>query len=309
MNKYILYPFLCAFFSALTLLLQEVALQKYSIQPIVFAFFISTIGGIFLFLFVGDKKDFIKHIVINHPLLFLSASFFTYCLSFIFAFYSITSIGATKVSFALQLETLFIILFSFLLLKEKINLRKCIAASLILFGGFLLNFSFLDFHFALTGGDIFAILSALSFSIGIILTTKLLHNYHALSVTGAGMLAGGVFLFAFILLFYPFLFYFNYFSYSNYFSFYNFYIILFIFIIGLLEGFIWLLYNKGLEFVGASLTSIIFSTIPFFTLVFSFLFNLLLISDFFLIPKNLFAIIFGGVLMFIGTCFIDYHSK
>jgi drug/metabolite transporter (DMT)-like permease len=212
----------------------------------------------------------------------ICASIFSYFLSGFAAFYASSQIGSTKISFALQLETLFVVLFAIMFLKEKITKRHIFAGILIIGGGVLLQVHQTGITF--TFADFIALLAPLFFSIGIILNTRLLQYHNATTITAIGQLTVAILLCMLI----PWL---------------NFPLTLtslsLIILMSSLEGISWLCYNKGLKAAGASVTTILFGTLPFFTLIFSYISNQWY-ENFFIIPQNILFIIIGGILIFGG---------
>jgi len=124
------------------------------------------------------------------------------------------------------------------------------------------------------------------------LITILVKQYDVVLVTALSLVLMGVFVFVLIILFLGL-------------SLFSFTVLLFL--LGITEGVIWWLYNKGLETVGASLTTIVYSTIPFFTLLFSFIYNIFN-PWFFILPQNLISVIIGGVLMFCGIVVVNWND-
>jgi drug/metabolite transporter (DMT)-like permease len=281
------FPLLSALFSAGMLMFSEVLTTQYRYSSLFLMIFLNGIGGFLIFLFLPDKIKNTKLVLSAHPFLLLCASLFSYCFSGLAAFYATSHLGATKISFALQLESLFIVVFAVLFLKEKLSLKTILAGILILAGGFFLQYTPGGLSFAFI--DFIALLAPFFFAIGILLNTRLLQEYSAVTITAVGQL-----LVALPLIF--LLFFFN-----NPLTFFTFFLIV---IMSCFEGLAWLFYNKGLETVGASATTILFGSVPFFTLLFSYLFNHFL-EDFFMIPANIFFVVCGGILISTGIIVIS----
>jgi drug/metabolite transporter (DMT)-like permease len=287
MNKNLLYPLLSPFFSAGMLLCSEILTVKYNISPIFLMLLLNAIGGSILFLCVKNRIKKARQIAATHPFLLAGASVFSYLLSGLATFYAASQIGSTKISFALQLETVFVVAFAVLFLKEKLTKKTISAGLLIVCGGILLQMQNTGIIFTWT--DIVVFLAPFLFSIGILLNTELLRHHDALAVTAFGQISVAVLLCIFL----PWL---NT-SLTGI-------ALLFILLMSVLEGFAWLFYNKGLATVGASVTTILFGIVPFFTLLFSFVFNRFF-ENYFIIPKNIWFVIAGGMCIFAGIVVIS----
>lgn len=297
MNKNLFYPLFSALVSSTAFLLTEIGLVQYAVQPLFLASFVSMVSGLFLFCFVKNSIASAKHIFRKQPFLILLIGIIN-AVAYLFSYYAITTIGATKATFFVELQILFIFLLAIFFLKEKLTLRTCTAGLLIIFGGSFLAFSFTSFSFSFSSGDLFCLLAAFFFSVAVILITKLVQSYDVLFITALVLLLTGVFIFFLSIPFFQF-------SFSPF----SWKLLAFLLFLGLLEGVIWILYNLGLRAVGASLTSIIFGTVPFFTLLFSFVTNLFFIPGFFILPENLLSVFLGGVLMFLGIVLIYSGRK
>ncbi len=300
MNKKYIFPLLSALFSAGMLLCVEYLFAMYSVHVIPLSAGYLCVGGLFLFLFVKNKKQKVSALFKQHLFLFIIASLIAYASSNILTFYSTEIIGATKMSFILQLEIFFVVICAILLLHEKITWSTACGGICIIAGGFLLHFSGASCSFNVT--DIIALAAPVCFAVGIILNTKLVQQHDPLTVTAAGFLVSGMFLFC-VSVFVQGL------------SVYTIYTtttpVIIISIIGIIEGIAWLCYNKGLAIVGASVTSILFGTVPFITLLFSLGYNYL-IKNMFIIPENIVFVVSGGVLIFGGiyiTCEISKNKN
>lgn len=248
---------------------------------------LNAIGGSILFLCVKNRIKKARQIAATHPFLLAGASVFSYLLSGLATFYAASQIGSTKISFALQLETVFVVAFAVLFLKEKLTKKTISAGLLIVCGGILLQMQNTGIIFTWT--DIVVFLAPFLFSIGILLNTELLRHHDALAVTAFGQISVAVLLCIFL----PWL---NT-SLTGI-------ALLFILLMSVLEGFAWLFYNKGLATVGASVTTILFGIVPFFTLLFSFVFNRFF-ENYFIIPKNIWFVIAGGMCIFAGIVVIS----
>lgn len=285
-NKF-LFPLLSALCSAGMLMLSEILTVKHNYSPLFVVLLLNIFGGITIFVLVKDKINSTKKIFTAHPLLLLGASLFSYVLSGLAAFYASSQIGSTKTSFTLQLETIFIVILAIIFLKEKITWKTVSAGLLIISGGALLQFHPEGISFTITDG--IALLAPLFFSIGIMFNTQLLKYHDAVAVTAIGQLiAAAVLCLAIPWMAMP----------ITAFS------LMLAILMALLEGFAWLFYNKGLATAGASITTIIFGTIPFFTIMLSLLFNYIA-KDFFIIPENILFVASGGILIFIGIIVIS----
>ncbi len=285
-NKF-LFPLLSALCSAGMLMLSEILTVKHNYSPIFVLLLLNIFGGIIIFLCVKDKIKSTRKILTAHPILLLCASLFSYLFSGIAVFYATSQIGSTKTSFTLQLEVIFIVILAIIFLKEKITWKTVSAGMLIIFGGVLLQMQTEGISFTITEG--IALLAPLFFSIGILFNTQLLKYHDAVAVTAIGQLVAA----AVLCLAIPWM----------TITITALSLILAI-LMASLEGFAWLFYNKSLATAGASITAIVFGTIPFFTIMLSLLSNYIA-KDFFIIPENILFVVSGGILIFIGIIIIS----
>jgi drug/metabolite transporter (DMT)-like permease len=227
---------------------------------------------------------------------FLSAGIFTW-------YDAVHRIGASKDGLlAGPIETVSILFLAYFFLKERMNNVQLAGVMITIIGFFMtivsgkIELSLLSLlSFSL--GDIEAILSAITYAAGIIFLTKLLTRHSSIEVTGASLLIAGLILAAFLWTTTPHLIVVRI---SDW-------IILLIFsILPLLAA---LFYSKGLETIGASLTSTISSSTILLTLLFQVTLGQFGIKSNLLenIPLITLAII-GGALGIYGICLIHLQK-
>lgn len=154
----------------------------------------------------GATLLFISRIIVNNKItifrswklvlvgsLFLAAAVFTW-------YDSVSRVGASKEGIlAGPLETVIVLIFAWLLLKEKLRRLQLVGVVLALIGFFFaVSSGSLNFNsalpFSITFGDFEAIVSAFAFAAGVIVMTKLVETHSPLEVTGASLLISGLIL-------------------------------------------------------------------------------------------------------------------
>ena len=125
--------------------------------------------------------------------LFLAAAVFTW-------YDSVSRVGASKEGIlAGPLETVVVLIFAWLLLKEKLRRLQLVGVIIALIGFFsAVSSGSLNFNsalpFSITFGDFEAIVSAFAFAAGVIVMTKLVEMHSPLEVSGASLLISGLIL-------------------------------------------------------------------------------------------------------------------
>ena len=224
----------------------------------------------------------------------------------IFGWYdAVSKIGASKEALlAGPIETIVILFLARIFLKEKLNNIQFLGVAIAIIGFFMVvlsgsssygNFDYILYNFGifnLSLGDTEAILSGISFAIGVIFLTKLVAFHSPIEVAGSSLLIAG-FLLLILMIF------------TSNISFPLLYTYWYIFLLfSLLTFFGIICYTIGLKRIGASLTSTISSSRNLLTLILQLL--LLQFGIIVNIPNNLFLAIFGGILGLIGIYIISY---
>ena len=225
----------------------------------------------------------------------------------IFGWYdAVSKIGASKEALLSgPIETIVILFLARIFLKEKLNNIQFLGISIAIIGFFMVvlsdsssykNFDFVIYNFGifkLSLGDTEAILSGISFALGVIFLTKLIGYHSPVEVAGASLLIAGVLLLI-IMIFTSNI------SFSLLYNYWNIFLLF-----SLLPFFGTICYTIGLKRIGASLTSTIGSSRILLTL----LIQLLLLQFGFNanIPNNLLLAIFGGIFGIIGIYIIHMH--
>lgn len=210
----------------------------------------------------------------------------------VFTWYdSITSIGASKEGLlAGPLEVVVILILARLLLKERLGRLQTAGAIIALLGFFATVLSAGVIELVLTWGDAEAVISAVSFAVGIVLITKLTRKHSALQVSGASLLIAGVILSAVLWTSTPVITPIGWVA------------LLAFSILPLTAAFT---YVVGLARIGASMTS----TIGSFSILLTVLFQLLVLMFGFqvILPENIPLAVVGGILGIFGIYLI--HRK
>ncbi len=210
----------------------------------------------------------------------------------VFTWYdSITSIGASKEGLlAGPLEVVVILILARLLLKERLGRLQTAGAIIALLGFFATVLSAGVIELVLTWGDAEAVISAVSFAVGIVLITKLTRKHSALQVSGASLLIAGVILSAVLWTSTPVITPIDWTA------------LLAFSILPLTAAFT---YVVGLARIGASMTS----TIGSFSILLTVLFQLLVLMFGFqvILPENIPLAVVGGILGIFGIYLI--HRK
>ncbi|MCK4891543.1 MAG: DMT family transporter [Candidatus Pacebacteria bacterium] len=257
---------------------------------LIMAVVINISGGIFLFLLIPNKKEIIKKMPGKDLLSLFVASFFAFGLAYLCLYKSIDLIGSIKVSFLIQIEAVFIIILAILFLKERFKLIEFFGLLVVLLGILLLNFANSLLSFSIGVGEIYTLLAALSFAIGIIIISKLVKKYSLTYLTSIEMIFGGIILSLFLI--------------ADPIAIKPLFILLLL-PIGFILAMGWLTYNLGVKYVGAAKNAIIFSSQSFFTLVFSYFICNLIPSLGITIPSNIPFVLLGGAIIFGGIVILE----
>lgn len=257
---------------------------------LIMAVVINISGGIFLFILIPNKKEIIKKMPGKDLLSLFVASFFAFGLAYLCLYKSIDLIGSIKVSFLIQIEAVFIIILAILFLKERFKLIEFFGLLVVLLGILLLNFANSLLSFSIGVGEIYTLLAALSFAIGIIIISKLVKKYSLTYLTSIEMIFGGIILSLFLI--------------ADPIAIKPLFILLLL-PIGFILAMGWLTYNLGVKYVGAAKNAIIFSSQSFFTLVFSYFICNLIPSLGITIPSNIPFVLLGGAIIFGGIVILE----
>jgi drug/metabolite transporter (DMT)-like permease len=193
-------------------------------------------------------------------------------------------------------EVLFVLLLSFVFLKEKISKSEALGSFMIIIGIFLLLFNPSIFSLSFELGETEAILSSLAFAIAVVIATDVLKKLDAKIVASIYLIIEGL-----ILLVPTYLFQINLFV--SIFAFVS------LLILGIISALSVLTYNLCLKKVGAYLTVVVGSLSGLFSIVIQLLFSYLLPSVRFIFPPSLILAITGSVFAVLGIILISYKNK
>ncbi|MGD1835253.1 MAG: EamA family transporter [Nitrososphaeraceae archaeon] len=298
------------FLFALILSIESILIEYFTnallISPLAISAFSIPISGLLL---LSIESTIFKHrisIFSKSWKYLLGAS--TFLALGIFGWYdAVSKIGASKEALLSgPIETIVILFLARIFLKEKLNNIQFLGVAIAIIGFFMIvlsgsssygNFDYVLYNFGifnLSLGDTEAILSGISFAIGVIFLTKLVAFHSPIEVAGSSLLLAG-FLLLILMVF------------TSNLSFSLLYTYWYIFLLfSLLTFFGIICYTIGLKNIGASLTSTISSSRNLLTLILQLL--LLQFGIIVNIPNNLFLAIFGGILGLIGIYIIHMHN-
>ncbi|MGD1836618.1 MAG: EamA family transporter [Nitrososphaeraceae archaeon] len=298
------------FLFALILSIESILIEYFTnallISPLAISAFSIPISGLLL---LSIESTIFKHrisIFFKSWKYLLGAS--TFLALGIFGWYdAVSKIGASKEALLSgPIETIVILFLARIFLKEKLNNIQFLGVAIAIIGFFMIvlsgsssygNFDYVLYNFGifnLSLGDTEAILSGISFAIGVIFLTKLVAFHSPIEVAGSSLLLAG-FLLLILMVF------------TSNLSFSLLYTYWYIFLLfSLLTFFGIICYTIGLKNIGASLTSTISSSRNLLTLILQLL--LLQFGIIVNIPDNLFLAIFGGILGLIGIYIIHMHN-
>ncbi|MCK4428993.1 MAG: DMT family transporter [Candidatus Aenigmarchaeota archaeon] len=288
-----IFPLIAAILAGAYFIGSEIFIRYFGEQVLIMAIIINFSGGICLGLFIKGKKKKLKKMPKKDIISLVICSIFIFGLAMVFFYKSINLIGSAKSGFLAQVEPLFIALLAVLFLKEKFNLKELPGLLLIFFGAVLLNFNWSSVSLSFGLGEIYAILTALMFSVGIIISSGLIKKYGASLVTCIEMIFGGCLLSLFLII-----------STVSI----NIYAIICLIPLGFIYALCWLFYNTGIKTAGASKTSIIYSTKAFFILIFSYLITTFASSLNVKIPLNIIPFLIGGIMIFFGIFILEKYK-
>jgi drug/metabolite transporter (DMT)-like permease len=283
---------------ALDSVLSEAVMSAFNVHPLVVSTIPVLIGSTILFsiIYIKDNKT-LRKFDRKYLLKIFATSFFGAIGLFLW-FDGVTRIGASKelLLSTNTSEVLFVLLLSFVFLKEKISKTEALGSFMIITGIFLLLFNPSMFSLSFGLGETEAILSSLAFAIAIVIATDVLKKLDAKIVASIYLIIEGL-----ILLVPTYLFQINVFvSILAFVS---------LLILGIISALSVLTYNLCLKKVGAYLTVVLGSLSGLFSIVLQLLFSYLLPSVKFIFPSSLILAIAGSVFAVLGVILIGYKNK
>ncbi|MTJ55944.1 DMT family transporter [Anabaena sp. UHCC 0253] len=292
---YGLYVITSGLLSAISVVLTEIIIQNYKTEPLFITVLANTLGGIILLLVVRKKRYRFSASWQVRDAIAIVTTATAYGLAYLLSVDAIRQIGSSKTALLGLLETPFIVALAIIFLRERLFPRQLIAGMFTLTGVFLIVFDPLALQITLGWGEIKAILSSLSFAIGIVVIKPVLHKLNNLWVTALLLLLGSVPL-AIIT---PFVVSAKSLGLIP---------VLVIIVIGMLHGLIWLTYNHGLKHLGTSHTAILYLSSSFLTVAIQAGVAKLIPVLGLQLPTNLILALSGGVLIAGGIFFLETSS-
>ena len=284
------------------------------ISPLAISAFSIAISGVLLLLILNFVNKRQKSIIFSSIKDFIPASIFLS--AGIFTWYdAVSRVGASKESLlAGPIEIITVLFLARIFLHEKLN-KKQLSGICIALVGFIvvllsdqntnnnnnnngiMNITIIavkSLNFSVSFGDIEAIISAISFALGVFFLARLSIKYSPLEISGMCLLLSGFILIVVMLIFTPEV------SISLFLSYWYIFIIF-----SLLPLIGTICYVEGIKRIGASLTSTIASSRILLTLTIQLILTHIGIRN--TLPDNVFLALIGGMLAMTGIIIIHMH--
>lgn len=293
MTRHSLYPLLAAVFAAISLVLAEITIEFYGVDPIL-AIILGNLagGGILLLASAGSPLDWAGTWPWRILARIAMGALCIYAVAYLMAFNAIALIGAGKMALLGQLESPFVIILAILFLGEALTIRRGIAGLFVLAGTMLINYNLRTLEFNLGWGEVLATLAPVSVAAGVIILKPVFDAADARRVTGLALVLGAVYMTPLI----PALV--SSFELDGA-------ALAAIALMGFFRGLSWLAYNLGLKRIGASRSAIIFISFAFFTVMFQALMARLAPAFGLQLPTNLPAALLGGGIIAAGIIILQ----
>jgi drug/metabolite transporter (DMT)-like permease len=279
--------------AAFSIILSEIAIRPYGVPPLPVIIIGNLIGGAVLLLSAaGSLADLARLRQRQNLGRVVAAALFIYAIGFLASFNAVKLIGSGKVALLGQLETVFVVILAIIFLGERLTAWRWSAGGVAILGVAFINFDLQAWQFSLSWGEMLALLAPLAVASGIITIKPVLDQADARLVTGVALGLGGVFLVPLLL--------FNQTPITL-----SGPIWAVIAAMGVMRGLAWLLYNLGLQHLGASRCAIIFLSYAFFTVLVQLIVVTLAPGLDLQLPANLFAAVAGGLLVAAGIVILQ----
>ena len=283
------------------------------ISPLAISAFSIAISGVLLLLILNFVNKRQKSIIFSSIKDFIPASIFLS--AGIFTWYdAVSRVGASKESLlAGPIEIITVLFLARIFLHEKLNKKQLSGISIALVGFIvvllsdqntndnnnngIMNITIIavkSLNFSVSFGDIEAIISAISFALGVFFLARLSIKYSPLEISGMCLLLSGFILIVVMLIFTPEV------SISLFLSYWYIFIIF-----SLLPLIGTICYVEGIKRIGASLTSTIASSRILLTLTIQLILTDIGIRN--TLPDNVFLALIGGMLAMTGIIIIHMH--
>jgi transporter family protein len=292
-TRYSIYPLLAAVFAAISLVLTEITIEFYGVDPIL-AIILGNLagGGILLLASTGSPLGWAGTWPWRPLARIATGALCIYALAYLMAFNAIALIGAGKMALLGQLESPFVVILAIIFLGEALTFRRGIAGLFVLAGTVLINFNPRTLELSLGWGEVLATLAPVSVATGIIILKPVFDAADARRVTGLALVLGAVYMTLFIPVFV------SSFELSGA-------ALVAIGLMGLFRGLSWLAYNLGLKRIGASRSAIVFISFAFFTVMFQAVIARLAPAFGLQLPTNLSAALLGGGIIAAGIIILQ----
>jgi drug/metabolite transporter (DMT)-like permease len=294
--RYDLYVVGSGLLSAVSLVLAEIIIQRYATAPLLIAVLSNALGGSILLLASQRNRSSIQIPWRRRDLTAVTVSALcAFGLSYLLGFDAVRRIGAGKTALLAELETPFVLVLAGVFLRERLSVREGMAGMLALIGAGLITCNPQSFGWTLSRGEVAAVLSPLTFAVGIIVIKPVLDKADECRVTGLLLLLGSALLALLIPLIVssPRL---------------GLVPLLIIAVIGLFRGVLWLAYNTGVKYIGASQSAILYLSYSFFAVVIQAGLAELVPTLRLQLPANLIIALVGGFLIAGGIVLLEIDS-
>jgi drug/metabolite transporter (DMT)-like permease len=276
----------------------EAVMSEFSIHPLTVAGIPALIGGVMLLLIVFTKNPSFYKKIDKKSLIKIFASSLAGSFGLFWWFDAVTRIGASKELLlgGCTSEVLFVLILSFIFLRERLKKFEIFGSLLVLAGIFLVayNPSVLTFVFSI--GEMEAIVSSLCFAFSIVLATNVMKKLDAIVVASFYLVIEGMMLLVPIYLFQtgiPT-------STRGVFG---------IAVLGVISAVTVLSYNTSLKKAGASLTAVVATLAGIFSIGLQFLTLYVFPSVKLIFPPSFLLAAIGSLLALAGVFLISYKNK
>jgi len=276
----------------------EAVMSEFSIHPLTAAGIPALIGGVMLLLIVFTKNPSFYKKISRTSLVKIAASSVFGSFGLFWWFDAVTRIGASKELLlgGCTSEVLFVLILSFIFLRERLKKFEIFGSLLVLAGIFLVayNPSVLTFVFSI--GEMEAIVSSLCFAFSIILATNVMKKLGAIDVASLYLTFQGLLLLVSIFMFQtgiP----------TSTGGIYG------IAILGVISAITVLSYNTSLKKAGASLTAVVATLAGIFSIGLQFLTLYVFPSVKLIFPPSFLLAAIGSLLALAGVFLISYKNK
>lgn len=257
----------------------------------------SIVGGLILVAFnPRPTKDVLKHMN-RREWSFLAILSFSAALGVIMWYDAVGRIGASKEAIlgGGSSEVLFVVFFSAIFLGERLKRLEIIGSILVLVGVFLVLVKKEVFAEWLGPGEIEAIGSSLFLAASAVMMTRMLRDYDVLPMSGIELLFSGFILLIVGLIIFPI-------SWPNLIGW------LVMIGLGLFPAISITTYYAGLQGIGASITSVLFSLNGILTVGAAATIIMLIPNAYLEFPQNIVLAIVGGIIAFVGVYLLNKRS-